>query len=327
MANLETQILDEVIVKSRRKMLSLGGAALAGLAVAGVTQANAQTAALTDNDILNFALNLEYLEAQYYNLAVSGVTIDKLSTPIPISVNGGTGGTVALKPNFAKVPFTDTAIAAYAAETAIEEGKHVTFLQTALSTAAVSMPNIDLYTSFNTLAAAAGIGPAFDPFASDATFLIGAYIFEDVGVTAYHGAAGSITTKSTLTAAVGIHAVEAYHAGLVRLSINRLDAGSGTLLGYTQKISATRSALANPGGKPLAQDDYGIMNTTVALQGTAATYPVTTLVDVDISESSAATSYSQGFARTPQQVLQIVTGGGAGNKGVFYPAGLNGTIK
>ena len=327
MANLETQILDEVIVKSRRKMLSLGGAALAGLAVAGVTKANAQSTTLTDADILNFALNLEYLEAQFYNLAVSGVTIDKLPTPIPISVNGGTGGTVALKPNFAKVPFTDTAVAAYAAETAIEEGKHVLFLQSALSTAAVSMPNIDLYTSFNTLAAAAGIGPAFDPFASDATFLIGAYIFEDVGVTAYHGAAGSITTKSTLTAAVGIHAVEAYHAGLVRLSINRLDAGSGTLLGYTQKISAARSALANPGGKPLSQDDFGIMNTTVSLQGTAATYPVTTLVDVDISETSASTSYSQGFARTPQQVLQIVTGGGAGNKGVFYPAGMNGTIK
>ena len=327
MANLETQILDEVIVKSRRKMLSLGGAALAGLAVAGATKANAQSAALTDADILNFALNLEYLEAQYYNLAVSGVTIDKLSTPIPISVNGGTAGTVALKPDFAKVPFADAAVKAYATETAIEEGKHVTFLQTALSTAAVSMPNIDLYTSFNTLAAAAGIGPAFDPFASDATFLIGAYIFEDVGVTAYHGAAGSISNKGTLTKAVGIHAVEAYHAGLVRLSINRLDAGSGTLLGYTQKISATRSALANPGGKPLSQDDFGIMNTTVALQGSAATYPVTTLVDVDISENSASTSYSQGFARTPQQVLQIVTGGGAGNKGVFYPAGLNGTIK
>ena len=327
MANLETQILDEVIVKSRRKMLSLGGAALAGLAVAGVTKANAQTVALTDNDILNFALNLEYLEAQFYNLAVSGVTIDHLPTPIPVSVNSGTGGTVTLKPSFAKVPFVDTTIAAYAAETAIEEGKHVSFLQTQLGSAAVSMPNIDLYTSFNTLAAAAGIGPAFDPFASDANFLIGAYIFEDVGVTAYHGAAGSISSKAVLTAAVGIHAVEAYHAGLVRLSINRLDAGSGNLLGYTQKISATRSALANPGGKPLSQDDFGIMNTTVALQGTSTTYPVTTLVDVDISESSAATSYSQGFARTPQQVLQIVTGGGAGNKGVFYPAGLNGTIK
>ena len=37
MANLETQILDDIIVKSRRKLLTLGGTALAGLAFAGVT--------------------------------------------------------------------------------------------------------------------------------------------------------------------------------------------------------------------------------------------------------------------------------------------------
>src|ERR1700733_3131365 len=139
MATLETQQLDEIIVKTRRKMLTMGGAALAALAFGGTTKAEAQSTTTPDQDILNFALNLEYLEAQFYNLAVSGVTIDKLSTPIPISVNGGTGGTVTLKPSFAKVPFADAAVAAYAAETAIEEGKHVTFLQTALSTAAVSM--------------------------------------------------------------------------------------------------------------------------------------------------------------------------------------------
>ncbi len=61
-------------------MLAMGGAALAGLAFA--PKASAQ-AAITDNDILNFALNLEYLEAQFYTLAVYGVTIDKLPTPIP----------------------------------------------------------------------------------------------------------------------------------------------------------------------------------------------------------------------------------------------------
>jgi hypothetical protein len=331
MANLETQQLDEIIVKSRRKMLSLGTTALAGLVFSGLTEkANAQAAALTDNDILNFALNLEYLEANFYNLAVFGVTIDKLSTPIGIT-GTGTQGTVTTKANFAAVPFTNANVKAYASETAAEEGKHVSFLRGALASAAVAQPAIDLVTSFNTLAMAAGIGATFDPFANDADFLIGAYIFEDVGVTAYHGAAGSISSSATLGAAVGIHAVEAYHAGLIRTTINALDAGTGTYTGLTQKISAVRSMLANPtlpspppltnGG--LKQDDQGIDNSqTAALNGTGGPYASTTIVDAD--------SNSIGFARTPQQIISIVTGvspaASSGNKGVFFPAGLNGTI-
>jgi Ferritin-like domain len=336
MATLETQQLDDIIVKSRRKMLSLSTSALAGLVLAGITKkADAQTA-LMDSDYLNFALNLEYLEANFYNLAVFGVTIDKLSTPIGIT-GTGTQGTVTTKPNFTAVPFSIPTIKAYATETALEEGRHVSFLRNALATAAVAQPAIDLVNSFNTLASGALGIAAFDPFANDAFFLIGAYIFEDVGVTAYHGAAGALTSATNLGAAAGILAVEAYHAGLVRTSINALDlagtaAPTGTLTGYTQKISAFRSMLANPSSAPTTQttnggikgaDDQGIDNSQmVALQGTSATYPSTTILDAD--------NNSICFARTPQQILSIVTGNSpalaSGNKGVFFPAGLNGNV-
>jgi hypothetical protein len=316
MATQETQQLDSII-SSRRAMLAMGGAALATLAFAPKAEAQA---AVTDNDILNFALNLEYLEAQFYTLAASGVTIDKLMTPIPVAVNGGTAGAVTLKPSFAKVPFANTGIAAYAAEVALEEQRHVKFLQSALGTAAVSMPAIDLYTSFNTLASVAGIGAAFDPFASDGNFLVGSYIFEDVGVSAYHGAAGLITDKTKiLPAAVGIHAVEAYHAGLIRTTIAGIDAQNGNtaLSSLTQKISAARAKLANPSGTPI--DDVGVTTVSVALNGSSNNYMAATLVNADTN--------SIGWSRTTTQVLAIVTGGGTGNKGVFYPAGLNGTIK
>jgi len=329
MATLETQQLDEIIVNSRRKMLTMGGTALAAMLFAGTTKAHAQSA-VTDNDILNFALNLEYLEAQFYTLAVFGVTIDKLPTPIPISVNGGTGGKVTLSPTFSKVTFAMPNVAAYAMETAIEEGKHVTFLQGALNSSAVSMPDIDLYNSFNTLAGAAGIGAAFNPFDNDADFLVGAYIFEDVGVTAYHGAAPLISDKKNiLPAAVGIHAVEAYHAGLIRTTINAIDTSNKNtaLSSLTQKISAARSSLANPKGATTTTyagtmaDDIGVETIQVDLTGAAGSgaFTSSTIVDCD--------SNSLGFGRSTTQILAIVTGGSANNQGVFFPGGLNGTIK
>lgn len=333
MANQETQKLDSII-SSRRAMLAVGGAALASLAFA--PKANAQ-GTINDNDILNFALNLEYLEAQFYNLAVYGVTIDKLPTPIPVAVNGGTAGTVTLKPSFAPVPFVTSLIQSYATETAGEEGKHVLFLQNALSKNAVSMPDIDLYNSFNTLASAAKIGPAFDPFLNENNFLIGAYIFEDVGVTAYHGAAPLISDKiNILPAAVGIHAVEAYHAGLVRVTINAVDGGTGVLTGYTQLISALRSAVANPVPAPTTADpnpvavvdDIGVtivdvaLNTNTSATPSGTSFPASTLADADITTTSIAPG------RTPQQIIDIVTAGNAAgnNTGGFFPSGVNGTI-
>jgi hypothetical protein len=329
MATLETQQLDETIANTRRKMITMGGAALAAIVFGGSTKKAQAQSTVTDADILNFALNLEYLEAQFYNLAVYGVTIDKLPTPIPVAVNGGTAGTVTLSPTFAAVPFSIPLVKSYATETAGEEGKHVSFLQSALGTSAVSMPDIDLFNSFNTLAVAAGLGATFNPFSSDANFLIGAYVFEDVGVSAYHGAAGLIQDKvNILPAAVGIHAVEAYHAGLIRTTINALDAGTGTLNGITQKISAARSALANPGGAATTTftgtmaDDIGVGTTKVALNGASATFTAATIVDCD--------SNALAWGRTPSQILSIVTGvspaAASGNKGVFFPSGLNGNV-
>jgi hypothetical protein len=327
MATSETQQLDEVIVSSRRKMLALGGAALAGLAFAGVKLADAQaTPAYSDSDILNFALNLEYLESQFYTLATAGKTIDQVGIGIGAGTAATGGGSVVTKsggPSACLVPWTIPAIQAYATETAQEERNHVSFLRGALGASAVAQPNLDLYNSFNTLANAAGIANSFDPFANDETFLIGAYIFEDVGVTAYSGAAPLITTPAYLSAAAGILAVEAYHAGLVRTSIFGLDpTGSLGLQGYTQKISATRMALDGS----TTVDDIGVGFQTVSTEPTGTTLGASTIVDAQ----TGSPNYSKTYSRTTTQVLQIVTGNpnvvasGTKYSGVFFPNGLNG---
>jgi len=337
MANQETQLLDDVIATSRRRMFSFGLSSLAGLALGGsATVANA-AAAYTDADILNFALNLEYLEANFYYLAAFGTTIDKANTAstaagAPLITLSGTVGTAGTVSGGSLVPFSTIPVASYAIETAVEEGKHVQLLLTALGSSAVAQPAINLGTSFQTLAAAAKIpsGSGFSPYVNDETFLVGAYVFEDVGVTAYHGAAPLLTSSSNLSTAAGILAVEAYHAGLVRTTINYLDPTGATIAGYTNLISALRAELSQAGLLGVAPsaydsnlDDFGLANFSVSL-GSGSSTTATRITDADSTNVVA-------FARNTTQVLNIVTGGGAvmGSaavspaKGVFFPNGMN----
>ncbi|MBB6143262.1 hypothetical protein HNQ77_001206 [Silvibacterium bohemicum] len=281
---------------SRRSALILGGTALAGMLLSRHAEAQA---AVTDADILNFALNLEYLEAQFYTIATTGAALPASMTA---SGSGTAGGTVTVKAN-AMVPFVTPFLQQFAMEVATDEQNHVNFLRTALGTAAVAQPNIDLLNSFNALAVAAGLGATFDPFASETNFLLGAFIFEDVGVTAYQGAAGLISSKAYLDKAVGIHGVEAYHAGSIRTRIYQAGAAAQTA---SQAIAATRAKLDGTN-----TDDIGV--------GTSSS-GAATIVDNDANAMT--------FPRTTTQVLSIVYGGGAaGVGGAFYPQAMNGTIK
>ncbi len=316
MPTQETRTVDSLIA-SRRTLLSGAGALFAGMALAPAASV-AQTTTLTDNDYLNFALNLEYLEAQYYTLAALGVTIDVATGPTnPINSNTGTAaGTVTVKQN-PKVAFADTRIQAYATQIAKDERRHVNFLRNVLGVDAVAMPNIDLLNSFNTLAVYAGLGAGFDPFANDVNFLLGAFIFEDVGVTAYKGALPSLTLSYNTNQTAGILSTEAYHAGIVRTLLFGLDAANPTagIAASATKIANARAKLDGTAtGTP---DEVGLGVVNVALNGTAAIYPASTTAPGDANTIA--------FSRTATQVLSVVYAGSG--KGGFFPSGLNGNVK
>ena len=288
---------------SRRSFLAgagaLGAAALvtgcssdSGTAVSPTTPTAPPALDFPDNDILNFALNLEYLEAEFYLRAATGSGI--------ASADGGagtvTGGTA--------VPGFTAAQAAYANELAQTELNHVRVLRSAISGNSgtpVGRPNMDFTNAFNALALAAGIGSTFNPFLNPTNFLIGAFIFEDVGVTAYNGAAPLLSSNAFLTSAAQIMAVEAYHAAELRSRIVATSTGGdSTYLTYANQIIALRATLGGGNETPLSQTSI------VAANGNAIAY-----------------------ARNTSQVLHIVygTGGGAGvSKGGFFPNGVNGVI-
>jgi hypothetical protein len=300
---------------NRRNFLAGIGAAGAATAFAGcgtpMVATPPATSSYGDADILNFALNLEYLEAEFYLRAATGSGLASSDTGTnPGAVTGG-----------AQVTGLTTAQQNILNEIAYDEQAHVRFLRSALGSGAVVRPAIDLTNSFNALASAAGIGSSFNPFSSFSNFLVGAFIFEDVGVTAYAGAAPLISTAGIasgyLAAAAGIMAVEAYHAAYVRTAItsSSIPPAAMTLLTYANQVSALRGTLG--GGN----------ETTLTLP--TGTPPFTTTIPTPTSIVAATTANAIAYARTTDQVLHIVygTANGAGVKsGGFFPSGLNGNI-
>jgi hypothetical protein len=313
---------------SRRTFLAGAGSVAAAAIVVGCGS-NSSTIAVTppvtsynDVDILNFALNLEYLEAEFYLRAATGSGLTAADA-------GSSAGTVT---GGSKVAGLTTAQQNILNEIAYDEQQHVRFLRSALGSSAVARPNIDL-TAFNGLAIAAGINTTgFNPFTTGGFdgFLVGAFVFEDVGVTAYNGAAPLISnagiTSGYLGAAAGIMAVEAYHAAYVRTALTAQAYLQGTTaypyFGYANKISALRGLLG--GGNETALSGPVVTATTVVSATPSA------IVASDTTNAVA-------FHRTTDQVLHIVYGtfsNTAGSttpaagvtKGGFFPNGLNGNI-
>ena len=265
-------------------------AALAAVASTAMISTPAEAAHVSDNDILNFALNLEYLEAEYYLRGVLGQTLDQ-------AVGSSLGGTVR---GGRKVTFSSPVRQGFGEDIARNELAHVKFLRSTLGSQAIQRPTIDLDAGFQAVATAAGL-PGFDPFADEMSFYIGAFLFEDVGVTAYKAAANMIHDQKILTAAAGILAAEAYHGGLIRSVLYKM---GGRALTATSAISDVRDSLDGP-------ED---VDQPIVVDGRANIVPA----DAD----------SIAFGRTPQQVHNIVFANPAAGvtRGGFFPDGTNGRL-
>ncbi len=200
--------LESVSRSAANRRTFLQGAGLTGLSLAGAGLLNktfgngvqeVSAASYSDADILNFALNLEYLEAEFYLMSTWGTTLVGLGV---ISDSDTTGPTTGgqMVPNFGKYPEATIASALRTDEVA-----HVKYLRSALGSGAVKKPAIKLD--------ALGYG-----FANVNSWLELARQFEDVGISAYLGAAPMISSSTYLAAAAAILATEAQHSGSVRLS-------------------------------------------------------------------------------------------------------------
>lgn len=206
---MEIAMKQEIVASAAATRRSfLKGAGIAGLGLTsaaivgskfGNTEQKVEAASYSDTDILNFALNLEYLEAEFYSMSTYGATLVQLGVITEAETSGPTTGGAKV-PNFGSSP------EAYLA-TALrdDEINHVLYLRSALGSAAAKKPAINLN--------AKGYG-----FSSVNSWLELATQFEDVGMSAYLGAAPMITSTTFLAASAAILATEGQHEGALRMA-------------------------------------------------------------------------------------------------------------
>ncbi len=178
---------------SRRDVFGTFGSLSKKLAIAAVpfglatasTKSYGATAAAAGDPVaaLQFALTLEYLEDEFYDLALQSGVI------------------------------TDSRVQSVIMKISQHEQSHVTYLSNGLTAAGVTpgaKPTFD-FTA----------GGLFDPFNTAnpnayAQLMALSQAFEDTGVRAYKGQATNLQGSQYLTPALQIHAVEARHASEIR---------------------------------------------------------------------------------------------------------------
>jgi hypothetical protein len=291
--NAVTKVLRDMRVRhmvNRRSFL--GGLGVAGAAAVTApfiaacgSSTSAAASGVQPSDVLNFALNLEYLEATFYAYLTTGADL-------PSSLITGATGPVTMPP--AIPAWQSNFIEDMVNEIYYDEMSHVADLQAALASAAVPRPALNL----------AGGGVA-----TTGTYLQISRTFEDVGVTAYAGAAQYLS-GTDLTYAAQILGVEGFHAGALRFAAILYGVAGGA-------AADAEDVIPNDEGSPAAArlgpgTNGGYFATASAANMTNGVFP------------------GFAFTRTASQVLNIVLGAGGATgvtTGGYFPQGMNGNIK
>lgn len=296
--HIEPDVMDRVI--SRRQALvkgAAGGASMtlalrlasAPLALAALSRQAFAQAPMSILEVLQFALLLENLEAEFYK-AVLGVS-----------------SSTAFNNAFAPVRADLTAreVATFD-QIRKHEVAHVMFLRTQISAMGGTPTN---YTPANfdfTGGNGSGTGPFAAATQNKAFLLAAAQSFEDTGVRAYKGQAGNlISNDAVLQAALQIHSVEARHAAQIRKMRSMAGAPvdpSGTISGSESGISGVPA----PGQGVVDSIYAGEANTShVVFNGSAAaTINAASLPNISGGTESVTEAFDEPL--TAAQVTAIV---------------------
>ncbi|KAF8074440.1 hypothetical protein N665_1101s0003 [Sinapis alba] len=264
----------------------------------------------TDVDLVHFAMNLEFTEAEFFLKASTGKGLDAFNATL---AKGGPPPVGAKKANLD--PITNRIIE----EFGYQEIGHLRAI--ADMTGGIPRPLLNLtrenFAMFMDRAVGRRSNPRFDPYANSLNYLLASYYIPYVGLTGYVGAIPYLVYFNIKRLVAGLLGVESGQDGVIRtLLYERQDEtveeyGGVTVAELTNEISNLRNELGMCGIK-----DEGLC---VPLWLGAENRTTSNIL--------AANSYSLSYDRTPQEILRVMYGtGNERQPGGFWPCGANGRI-
>ncbi|XVF62409.1 hypothetical protein PTKIN_Ptkin09bG0005400 [Pterospermum kingtungense] len=262
-----------------------------------------------DVNLLEFPLNLEYLEAEFFLYGALGHGLDKVAPELTM---GGPRPIGAKKANLD--PLTKDIILQFA----LQEVGHLKAIKKTVK--GFPRPQLDLSAaSFAKVidhAFKRPLVPPFDPYANSINYLIASYLIPYVGLTGYVAANPKLLGAISKRLVAGLLGVESGQDAVIRGLLyekkhEKVSPYGIRVAEFTNRISRLRNRLGHAGWK----DEGLIVPRLFGAEGKI------------VGNVLAGDEFSVAFDRSPEEILRIVYGSGNESiPGGFYPKGANGRI-
>ena len=288
-------------LNSRHFMAALGmtGVAAGAGMMSGCSTSNSvavTTASTAQIDMLNFALNVKYLQATFYSFIAKGTDLTGSAVTNSGPITGGTAALTFTGVNAQQI--TDMVNEIY-----YDEKNHVSTLMSLLGISAVFRPAINLG-GFGTINATNALSIA--------------RLLEDVGVTAYAGIIGSLSS-SDITLLGQIMGADSLHAGILRLTALQNPSIAAYIKADTLDVAPFDPGAASNAGPTASGGFFATAGATTASTANPAGFAFTRTI-------SQALAILFGTETATGSTTSVTVAAIGTTSGGFFPNGVNGNL-